>query len=316
MISCNKRFGLAIAAVASTFSLSGATELSAFSALSNCSPIGVSIQVGSDYSVTFEGSPENVKYAGATVQDGTLYIQNEGFTPAAGSKSVVATVTVPKDALTSITSFGSGNIASAPSGLEASTFSVLSQGSGTIDVVVAVSGAVEVESNGSGSVNVGGSSETAELTSNGSGPVGISGIKGDGTVSSNGSGDVYMGASADSTISGSSNGSGTVYYGGNGTCSVKGCEEDESSIYTVPVLPTPQTIKGTTLYSDGICQGVPFVPSSTSGSPSSPTPSGSPSSPTPSGLPSLPPAASPPASAAVEATMVLSVAAAMIAAAV
>jgi len=184
---------------------------------------------------------------------------------------------------------------------------VLLQGSGKIDVVVAVSGAVEVESDGSGSVTVGGSSETAELTHNGSGRAAIFGIKGDGTVSSNGSGDVYMGASADSTISGSSNGSGTVYYGGKGTCSVKGCEEDETSIDTLPVLPTPQTIKGTTLYSDGFCEGVPFEPSSTSGSPSSPTPSGS---------PSLPPAALPPASAAFEATMVLSVAAAMIAAAV
>ena len=307
MISCNKRVGLAIAAVASTFSLSGATELSAFSALSNCSPMGVSIQVGSDYSITFDGSPENVKYAGATVQDGTLYIQNEGFTPAAGSKSVVATVTVPKDALTSITSFGSGDISSAPSGLEASTFSVLSQGSGNIDLVVAVSGAVDLESNGSGSVTIGGSSETAELSSNGSGRAAIFGVKGDGTVSSNGSGDVFMGTSADSTISGSSNGSGTVFYD-EGTCSVKGCEQDETAIDTLPVLPTPQTIKGTTLYSDGICEGVPFFPCS--------SPSGSPSSPTPSGSPSLPPAAAPPASAAFEATMVLSVAAAMIAAAV
>ena len=315
MISCNKRLGLVLGTVACTTRIAAGASVSAFTALSNCSPIDVAIQVGSDYDVSFEGSPENVKYAGATVQDGTLYIQNEAFNPATGSQSVVAVVTVPKDALASITSLSSGDISS--TGLEASSFSVTSDGSGDLDLDVAVSGALKVNSNGSGDVTVGGSSESATLSSNGSGDVSVFGVTGDGSVSSNGSGDVFVGASAASTINGSKNGSGDLSYGGGGTCPIKGCEADSQS-FDVPSMPAPRTITGTVMWGNGVCGGVPFTSSTGSSKPSTPsgtpsTPSGTPS--TPSGTPSTPSLNAP--SAAFEARTVLSVvAAAMMAAAV
>ena len=139
-----RRVGLMLAVA--SISCSTAAPVSKFTSLDSCGAIDISVQAGSDYDVTIEGSPEYVKYAGATVKDGTLYIQNEAFSPAKGSMSVVAVVTVPKDALTSITSFGSGDIAA--SGLSASTFSVTSQGSGDVTIDAAVSGALDVSSNG------------------------------------------------------------------------------------------------------------------------------------------------------------------------
>ena len=303
MVSCNKRLGLVIGAVVSTTSIAYGAPVSSFTALSNCSPIDVVIQAGSDYDVSFEGSPENVKYAGATVKDGTLYIQNEAFNPAKGSQSVVAVVTVPKDALTSITNLSSGDIFS--NGLEASSFSVTSDGSGDIDLDVAVSDALDVKSNGSGDLNVGGSSGSATVSSNGSGAVSVFGVTGNGSVASNGSGDVFVGASAASTISGSNNGSGDLSYGGGGTCSVKGCEAD-SQTFEAPSMPKPMTITGTVMWGNGVCGGVPFTPSTGS---STSTPS------TPSGTASVPSSPTAP-SAAFEAMTVLSVAAAAMIAAV
>ena len=174
--------------------------------------------------------------------------------------SVVAVVTVPKDALTSITSFGSGDITA--SGLSASTFSVTSDGSGDMTIDVAVSGALDVSSNGSGDVTVGGSSKTATLSSNGSGDVSVFGVAGNADISSNGSGDVYVGASAGSTISGSSFGSGDISYGGGGTCTIRGCEADTES-FTPPEPLASETVTGISQYGTGTCGGVPFTPAST-----------------------------------------------------
>ena len=313
-----RRVGLMLAVA--SISCSTAAPVSKFTSLDSCGAIDISVQAGSDYDVTIEGSPEYVKYAGATVKDGTLYIQNEAFSPAKGSMSVVAVVTVPKDALTSITSFGSGDIAA--SGLSASTFSVTSQGSGDVTIDAAVSGALDVSSNGSGDVTVGGSSQTASLSSNGSGDVSVFGVAGNADISSNGSGDVYVGASAASTISGSSFGSGDISYGGGGTCSVKGCEADTESFTPPPPLAS-KTVTGISQYGSGTCGGIPFTPASASPSttpsttPSatpSASPSTSPSTPTMPTMPSTPTVT--PASAAVQAKTVLAAAAAAIAAAI
>jgi hypothetical protein len=307
MISCNKRFGLFLGVAAAGTVVAAGAPVSQFSAVSNCSPIDVAIQAGSDYDVSFEGSPENVKYAGATVKGGTLYIQNEAFNPAEGSQSVVAIVTVPKDALTSIASVGSGDISA--SGLEAPSFSVASDGSGDIDLDIAVSGELNVNSNGSGDLTVGGSSDTATVSSNGSGDISVFGVAGDGSVSSNGSGDVYVGASAASTISGSNNGSGDLSYGGGGTCTVKGCEADEET-FEAPSMPRPRTITGTVKWGNGVCSGVPFTPSTGSSTPTAGSSTPTAGSSTPTAGSSAPPASSGLPSHALEAMTVLSTAAA------
>lgn len=62
---------LAVASISLSCSTTAA-PVSEFTSLDSCGGIDISVQAGSDYDVTFEGSPENVKYAGATVKDGAF----------------------------------------------------------------------------------------------------------------------------------------------------------------------------------------------------------------------------------------------------
>lgn len=188
-----------------------------FSSIVTCSSINVVVVPGTDYSVTLTADDSATTATSASVKNGALTFSTKGSFST--SSPYYATVTMPKDALTGVTSSGSGDIV-VNSGFEASDFSIETAGSGDITLGASVSGLLKVSSAGSGDVKVQGSVAEADISSSGSGEINLYDLQTSAKVNSLGSGDVYVNAASGAKIDGTLMGSGDVTYSGGATCDI------------------------------------------------------------------------------------------------
>eukprot|EP00890_Picochlorum_soloecismus_P006364 jgi/Picsp_1/6729/NSC_04070-R1_unnamed protein product [Sphingobacterium sp. 21] len=226
--------------------------------------VGFQPSTDSSYSFTLQGNAELFDTIEAVVEDGVLYIQSPK--PGNSNKgSVVAIISAPKDAINELSVSGNGDVA-LTGGFTSPTFKMDITGNGDVGADLVVSGAVTVQADGNGDLDLVGSLGSLDLTSDGNGDISVFGISGNADVKLKGNGDVFIGGSPQTVISGSQDGIGELSYSG-GSCSVTGggfdetCQKENEDPESIS-LPRPSS--GSSKIDSSICAKGEAKPSSSS----------------------------------------------------
>ena len=251
--------GLALPLLLST-ATAAPTTVDAFTSIESCTPFGVGIQPGDDYSYEGIGNEELAKYLSVSVKDGVLKIETTqlpfGNEPV---NEIVVVVTAPSNAtISSISAVSQGDL-SMLEGFSSETLDVSMSGQGDFNADVGVSGKLTMNLSGQGGASVAGSIGTLDLVSSGQGDVDVFGVNGPASVDLSGQGDTFIGGTSNLTITGTANGMGDLKYEG-GSCDVPSsffgdtCVKSSNRSPPTVSLPSP---RGTGIFGTGsnTCSG-------------------------------------------------------------
>lgn len=213
-----------------------------FSSIKSCVSPSILVVPGSDYKVEVTGDDKAIAATSASVNSGVLEFAVKG--PLTTSSAFYFTVTMPKDALTSLiqSEEGNGDIV-VNSGFEAKDFKLTTSGNGAVSLGVDVTDTLTADLSGNGEVSLQGSITDADITYAANGDLSLYALTGTADADLSGNGDVYINGASGSKITGTNSGNGDLTYTG-AACDVSEDGNGDSCSKTSAIPATKLAVSG------------------------------------------------------------------------